>query len=247
MAERRHLRIAMFGLFSILSAGLTVPLRAQAVEAGAGTVRGRVRSGSGGAPVRGLSVVVQGTGLAAQTDASGRYVLAPVPAGERLLVFRLLGYEAQFHRVLVAPGAVTTLDVSLALEPVALSEIVVEAASRTPERIVEAPAAVAVADPGVVRDLAITGQPPLILGAMPGVDIVQSGMWDFNVNARGLNNFNQPPRARAPGRPRPDDPAGRSSLGVARDGDAARRVGSRGAGPRPGLGAVRSQRLRRRA
>ena len=77
-----------------------------------------------------------------------------------------------------------------ALEPVAsaLTEIVVEGASRGPERIVEAPAAISVVPQEVLQNMSITGQAPLALQSVPGADVVQSGVNDFNVNARGFNS-----------------------------------------------------------
>ena len=64
----------------------------------------------------------------------------------------------------------------------------VEGASRAPERIVEAPAAISVVPPEVLRSTSITGQAPMALQSVPGVDIVQNGVNDFNVNARGFNS-----------------------------------------------------------
>ena len=64
----------------------------------------------------------------------------------------------------------------------------VDGASRAPERIVEAPAAISVVARRVLQTTSITGQAPLALQAVPGVDIAQSGMNDFNVNARGFNS-----------------------------------------------------------
>ncbi len=77
----------------------------------------------------------------------------------------------------------------IALEPGAalLSDVVVEALSRTPEPIVKAPAAVSKVDMAVASDLSITGQAPLALASLTGVDVVQSGTNDFNVNSRGFN------------------------------------------------------------
>ena len=71
---------------------------------------------------------------------------------------------------------------------VSLGEIVVEGASRGPERIVEAPAAISVVPQEVLQNAAITGQAPMALQTCPGVDVVQSGVNDFNVNARGFNS-----------------------------------------------------------
>jgi outer membrane receptor protein involved in Fe transport len=104
------------------------------------------------------------------------------------VVFRWLGYRPVEKPVTVEAGSTATVDA--ALEPVvlALTELVVSAASRAPERIVEAPAAISVIEPQVLQNTSITGQAPLALQTAPGVDVVQSGVNDFNVNARGFNS-----------------------------------------------------------
>jgi len=71
---------------------------------------------------------------------------------------------------------------------VQLGEIIVSAASRAPERIVEAPAAISVVPQEVLSAVSPTGQAPLALATVPGVDVVQSGVNDFNVNTRGFNS-----------------------------------------------------------
>src|SRR5690606_11370136 len=67
-------------------------------------------------------------------------------------------------------------------------DLTVSAASRDPERIVDAPAAVTLIEPQVLQSTAPTGQAPLALAQAPGVDLVQSGVNDFNINARGFNS-----------------------------------------------------------
>ena len=42
--------------------------------------------------------------------------------------------------------------------------------------------------PQTLQSVSITGQAPVALQAVPGVDVVQSGVNDFNVNARGFNS-----------------------------------------------------------
>src|SRR5918999_1124157 len=42
--------------------------------------------------------------------------------------------------------------------------------------------------PQTLQNTSITGQAPLALQTVPGVDVVQSGVNDFNVNARGFNS-----------------------------------------------------------
>lgn len=69
-----------------------------------------------------------------------------------------------------------TVDVGLEAQPITLGEVVVEAPSRAPERVVEAPAAVAAVDPALACAISVTGQVPLALATMPGVGVVQSGV-----------------------------------------------------------------------
>ncbi|MFZ5623531.1 MAG: TonB-dependent receptor [Gemmatimonadota bacterium] len=170
---------------AVLGLAATPPAAAQ--QGGTGTIRGKVTRSDDHSPIT-VQVSVAGTGLAASTGTDGRYVIYRVPAGPQTLVFRWPGYRPAEFKVTVVAGETVTADAALEPVPVALGELVVEAASRTPERVVEAPAAVTVIDPYVTATTSITGQPPLALQAVPGVDLVQNGMNDFNLNARGLNS-----------------------------------------------------------
>ena len=178
---RSLLQLAVFG--SLLS---IAPISAQ--ERGSGTVSGTVTRKSDGSRLAAVSVTVRGAGASAVTGTDGRFVLQRVPQGAQTLLFRWLGYQPQEATVEVTAGGSHTVDVALEAQPITLGEIVVEGASRAPERVVEAPAAVAVIDPVVSRSLSVTGQVPLALATAPGVDLVQSGMNDFNLNARGYNS-----------------------------------------------------------
>jgi iron complex outermembrane receptor protein len=159
-----------------------------ALAQGTGTVTGTVTRSGEGSPLASVSVTVRSTGQSAVTGTDGRYTLRRVPEGPQTIVFRWLGYRPTEAETTVEPGG--TVTVNVALEPVvlALTELVVSAASRAPERIVEAPAAVSVVEPQVLQNTSITGQAPLALQTAPGVDVVQSGVNDFNVNARGFNS-----------------------------------------------------------
>ena len=153
-----------------------------------GTVTGTVTRAADGATLSSVSVFVEGAGVSTVTNTDGRYTLRRVPAGPQTIVFRWLGYAPTNVQVVVEPNGTVTADAALEAVVVSLGEIVVEGASRGPERIVEAPAAISVVPQEVLQNVAVTGQAPMALQSVPGVDIVQSGVNDFNVNARGFNS-----------------------------------------------------------
>jgi iron complex outermembrane receptor protein len=157
-----------------------------AVAQTTGTIEGRVTNADG-SPLSGVIVSVEGTGLSAVTGTDGRYRLARVPSGERAILLRRLGQRSESRTATVQAGATLTLDVTLGDAPITLGGVVVSTASRLPERVVEAPAAVTLVDPVEARDVSATGQTARVVAKVPGVDLVQSDVNDFNLNARGFN------------------------------------------------------------
>jgi iron complex outermembrane receptor protein len=174
--------VRVFGLALLAIFAFSSSVTAQSTV----TLRGVVTRTGDSIPLGSVQVSIRGTGLATVTNSSGRYIIQRVPLGEHTVVFRWLGY-APTERTITVTGE-HTLDVSLEPQPVSLADLTVSAASREPERIVEAPAAVTLVEPRVLQNTAVTGQAPLALAQAPGVDLVQSGVNDFNINARGFNS-----------------------------------------------------------
>ncbi len=163
----------------------SVPAEAQQ---GSGTVRGTVTQTGSDQPLAGVIVTVGGTTITAVTNTRGVYTIDRAPTGPQTLVFRWLGYRPIEVPATVNASGVTTVDAKMEQLPIQLSELSVTGVSKVPERAVEAPAAVSIVEPRVLQTVGITGQAPLALREVPGVDIVQSGMNDFSVNARGFNS-----------------------------------------------------------
>jgi outer membrane receptor for ferrienterochelin and colicin len=67
--------------------------------------------------------------------------------------------------------------------------ITVYGASRYTERLIEAPASVTVAGGDTIVDESTQAQLPKLLASVPGVEMVQSGAYDFNVDFRGFNGM----------------------------------------------------------
>lgn len=182
--SRSFLRPSLAGLALLVT--LAVPRSAPAQETG--TVTGTVTRAADAGQLSSVSVSVPSIGLSTITGTDGRYTLRRVPAGPQTIVFRWLGYRPTEVQVVVESDKTVTADAALEAVVISLGEIVVEGASRGPERITEAPSAISVVPQEVLQSVAVTGQAPMALQSVPGVDIVQSGVNDFNVNARGFNS-----------------------------------------------------------
>ena len=173
-------------LLLLTGALLLSPLPAAAQ--GNGTVKGTVTQTGTSQPLAGVLVSVNGTTIKGATNTRGVYTLDNVPGGAQTLTFRWLGYRPIEVAATVAASGTTTVDAKMEQLPIQLSELMVTGASKVPERAVEAPAAFSIVEPRVLQANGITGQVPMALREVPGVDIAQSGMNDFNVNARGFNS-----------------------------------------------------------
>ena len=154
-----------------------------------GTIRGTVTDDRTGQPLPFVNVVVEGTTLGAATDVEGVYEIRSVPAGTYTLTARLVGHETrQVSGVTVPAGGVIARDIRMTDVSVQVGDVTVYGASKRPERITEAPAAVSALLEEDIRRNAAHGQLPRLLEMEPGVDIVQSGIQDFNINTRGFNS-----------------------------------------------------------
>ena len=172
-----------YGLCLVLSSAIS--LMAQ------GRIKGVVRTDSGAAP--GVLVTVQNADSSFQetteTGGDGHFLLTGIPAGTYSVEFSSPGLLTKTETdVKVADGDTTNLNINLTAPLNVMEVLTVAAASRRPERIVEAPAAVTLVTSEEIASQAATGQLPKVLESTPGVELAQSGVFDFNINARGFNS-----------------------------------------------------------
>lgn len=92
------------------------PLAAQTAPVGTGIIEGQVREGRSRKVLPSVVVRVVGTEISALTDASGRFVLVGVPAGQVEIVALAAGYDLHLESVVVAGGGRQQLNVELARE-----------------------------------------------------------------------------------------------------------------------------------
>jgi iron complex outermembrane receptor protein len=100
-----------------------------------------------------------------------------------------LGYRPLEVPATVEPSDTLIVDVVLEEQPLVLGELVVEAPSRSPERVTDAPGAASLVDPYALRASTATAQLPTVLETAPGVDLIRNGVQDFNLAARGFNGY----------------------------------------------------------
>jgi outer membrane receptor protein involved in Fe transport len=154
-----------------------------------GILRGAVGDAKTDAPLEFVNVMVKEAGTGAATAENGGYIIKGIPPGTYTVTFSLVGYEPLTREgVVLRAGEETILHVALKDQSVQVGDVTVYGASLRGERVTDAPASVTVLSPAEIRLGAVSGQVPKLLETQAGVDIVQSGLNDYNVNVRGFNS-----------------------------------------------------------
>jgi len=165
----------------LLCAG--IPASAQ----GTGRIEGQVTR-TGGSPVPGVTVVVEGPGLATVTAAGGRFEFDALAPGDYTLSLSLGDETLQYGPVEVTAGGVAEASPQVDWDTSFVETITVFSASRRTERVVDAPAAVTIVTAEEIDRQAAHGQLPKLLEFTPGAEVTQSGLYDYNFNTRGFNS-----------------------------------------------------------
>ncbi|HLF14369.1 MAG TPA: TonB-dependent receptor [Bacteroidota bacterium] len=173
----------------LLTLIVTLHLTAAAVTAPGGALRGKVTDSRSGAPLPYVNIMIVGTTLGAASTEDGSYLIGGIPPGVYDVQASLIGYEPEVRPgITIDADRESSMDFTLKESSVSIDEVVVYGASLRKERLTEAPSAVSVIEPAQIKLLGGSGQAPKLLETQPGVDIVQSGLHDFNVNTRGFNS-----------------------------------------------------------
>ncbi|MGH9884571.1 MAG: carboxypeptidase regulatory-like domain-containing protein, partial [bacterium] len=117
------------------------------------TISGTTRSPDLDAPLSGAVITVEGTGIVARTDASGRFQLT-VPPGRITLRATFDGFRSAERQLTAESGKALDVDFPLGLDQL-LTEVVVVVGSRTPRTNVETPVPV---DVVTAEDLSQVGR-----------------------------------------------------------------------------------------
>ena len=90
-----------------------------------GSVTGTVVEAASRRPIVGAQVFIKGTGLTTQAGEGGRFTLANIPAGSRVVGVRQIGFAAVEKPVTVRAGQRDTVDFALVEQAISLNEVVV--------------------------------------------------------------------------------------------------------------------------
>jgi outer membrane receptor protein involved in Fe transport len=166
---------------------LTLPRAgARAQEVGpTGTVIGTITNDQG-APLAGVQITVEGTGLGAVSHDNGQYVITHVPTGTRTIRARFVGYRPQAVPVAVAADQRASRDFRMVEDPLSLSSVVVTGTA-TPRVNEEASVAITTLTPELIEQAAPRSTTEM-LRYVPGFTRVESsgGEVNENITMRGI-------------------------------------------------------------
>ncbi|WP_309669195.1 TonB-dependent receptor [Gemmatimonas sp.] len=168
-------------------------LAAQAgAAAGTGTVRGKVTDAANGRGLAEAQVTVTGTRVGVTSSTTGEYVLVGVPAGPRVISVRRIGYSPTTLPVTVTAGATATLDFTLRVSAVNLSEVIVTGSAAPTEKR-KVGTSIASVDSTIISRAQSVTLDQALQGKVAGAQISQNsggpGGGGMSVRLRGTNSF----------------------------------------------------------
>ena len=100
-----------------------------------GTVSGTVREDGSNRPLAGVEVLLEGSKKITQTNEAGQFTLSDLPTGNKVVLFRSIGFRPSRVRVILRKGETVTADAVLVSETVRLEGIVVTGRPDAPRGI----------------------------------------------------------------------------------------------------------------
>ena len=172
--------------FAVAQIGLAGIAHAQEAS---GRIEGRLVRADGKGVAGASVVLLNETAEPHLTGTDGQFSFSQLPSGTYSIALTLGTNSATISGVSVASDATTTLEETLVAWDVGFTEtLVVQGASRQPDRIIEAPAAATIVGEAEIERKAAHGQVAKLLEFTPGAQVTQSGgLWDFNIGTRGFN------------------------------------------------------------
>lgn len=177
----------------VASCCLVVALLVGPVTSLGGTLSGKVTDRSDGASLFGAVLALKSTDgttdlIGAATDEAGNYKIKEIPAGTYSVTISYIGFVSHKTKSITIPET-GTVDLDAGLLPSIINmHALTVTASRRPEKVLEAPASVAVITSENIESRS-TLTPTEHIKGLAGVDVATTGLNQSNVVVRGFNNI----------------------------------------------------------
>ena len=175
---------------SVLLFALVAVLCVATVSVQAATLNVTVMDARTGEKLDGISVTVvsqTGTSNEGVSDAAGMLEIADLATGAYTIAASAPGYtDKTMANVELAADGTTSVEIALSSDVIQLDQVSVTA-SRRREKVLEAPASVAVVSASQIRDR-VAPSVTEHLKSVGGVDVVNTGLGSSHVVVRGFNN-----------------------------------------------------------
>lgn len=174
----------------LLLAIAVAPLGAQGAN---GSVTGKVTLRGSTQPLPEARIIVTGTAITVFTNGAGEYRVPAVPAGLVQVTVYKVGYQASSDTVRVVAGQTSTLDLSMAISRVQLSDVVVTGTAGNQERRAQAAVVTSVDLGAVAAQSPAQSFSQLLQSRVPSVSVNSaSGTAGTSrrINIRGASSVN---------------------------------------------------------
>lgn len=161
---------------------------AVASSAYAGNFKGRVVESTTNEPQSNIVVILKEKKIRVKTDKNGEFVIRNIESGDYTLQFPGRSLTTNELKIKVTEADEKIQQLSVTFRTLQMNDVEVYSSNRRLQKITEAPSAISVVSAKEIELATSHGQLSKTLENIQGVDVVQSGMNDFNVNTRGFNN-----------------------------------------------------------
>lgn len=151
-------------------------------------IKGQITENTSKEGISGIKVKIVELNETTTTDKNGNYSFTKLNKGTYTLEFSGKGITKFTKNISITGDGTFTHNFSADYKSYQMQDLEVFSSSRRLQKITEAPSAISIITSDQLLKANSHGQIGKTMEHLPGVDVVQSGMNDFNINTRGFNN-----------------------------------------------------------